>query len=1633
VTKSIFYRVMVYLPLLFFHNAIYANIGTPQVTVTPNQTNTYASYTINTVTGYGDTDLRANVDSIIIVFNASTQLPLTIDPSLVTVNNTASNAVSVSGQRVAILTPVYVEKNGRGSITVVIDVSAEIQNPSSAANYTLQAATTRGQDTPLITSNPYTISASSSTVTAAAVTPNPSVAGESASYTIGFNVGSAGFLTANVDNIMIAFPALTTVPDGILSGVTVNGTTAFASASNDTVTITTPVTINNNGPVEVVFAVGAGLQNPSTEGYYNINVQTSAEQTYVISDMYGISAVTALSITSITSKPEMVNQSGEFKFNFRTSSSGALAANNDTIGVLFQQNSFIPSDLSLANVSISSGGFSDNAAAISVLKSDATDDDSVLITTPINVGNSSDVELTLSSTAGYLNPSVAGNYSLRLYTSQDTGVVQSNPYAVANTTTKVSQALVTPANNAVSAVTSYTVNFNLGSLGRLKPGESTITLTFNSAYTLQTDPATYYNACTIAVGGETPVAIPTANISANNTAKTVQITVPVSVITSNGENIVLVIAGSSNPIQNPAAPNNYVLGVKTSVEASNVNSLSYNIGGTPITIHSVTVATPNVNDTSQYSFNITVQKSMKANDNDWVRIVFPQGTSLPAIIATSNMTIQGVQPSLISINQGTRTLTANIGANINASANFDVIISQAANIINPVIPSSSFYKVTMNTSQDLVPVTSAAYTISGNNTQVTSVSGTAAPAVINATNIAFTVYFTTSSVGKIAGGQAAGSSTITVDFDSSTIIPSSITASTVGVNSIPCTEVSVIRSDSGGVVEITVPNGVTINNSTAAVVQFNVNAGLDNGSTAGTYNLTVKTSSDTVYSSKAGTEGDYTLTESQDLYIVSVTPNPATQNAAASYSVKFTTGSSGALAPGDSIHLLFPSNTYIPGVINKNDITVNGTSLSGNPAVLNDTVMIIRTPVTIANLTAVTVLINQSSGILNPTTVKSYRLKLMTSAEAGPFLSPLYNITQTSTTVSAAEVMVDNPAPNERSMYTIEFSTGGNGKLNAGTGTITATFNNSTTVDGTADNYDSTYIYVDGVYTEIPEETHIAVDGKAVTFTVPSGVSIDNNDNVGIIINRIGSTDPILNPVANGEYTLQVRTSIETTNITSNSYVISDAPPVTNITVSLSPNIANAASADTVTFQVQNALTGGSGTVTIRFPFNTYVPVSMSTANVRVASAASNPTSFSDASAVAVSPATRTVTITVPNDVTATHYVRVAFLSGAGLQNPSIYGNYTLQVRTSAQPLYSTSASYNVAASNTMISDLHLTITPGLPDTLAEHRYEFYTGSRGRLVSGVSTIYLLIPYNGIFDFGAPATSKVTVNSTAAAAVQLIEDVSGYDTLIVTVPASVTIGNSSQVTVIIDETAGLRTPATTYPPSYLVYTSVETTVTSIDVALPVSLLSFTASCIENKVILDWITSSELFNAHWLVERKELSAEEVDKINSSQLTVMNSENPFERISKIEGQGNTSEETQYSFIDGKVEQGKVYAYRLADVSFNGSVNYHDPLIQDVPLPKTYALEQNYPNPFNPVTMIKYQLPAPSRVKLKIYNILGQEIKKLVDENIKAGNYKIQWDGKNEHNRQVASGIYIYRIEVKSLDGKQKFSKSLKMINLK
>jgi hypothetical protein len=185
-------------------------------------------------------------------------------------------------------------------------------------------------------------------------------------------------------------------------------------------------------------------------------------------------------------------------------------------------------------------------------------------------------------------------------------------------------------------------------------------------------------------------------------------------------------------------------------------------------------------------------------------------------------------------------------------------------------------------------------------------------------------------------------------------------------------------------------------------------------------------------------------------------------------------------------------------------------------------------------------------------------------------------------------------------------------------------------------------------------------------------------------------------------------------------------------------------------------------------------------------------------------------------------------------------------------------------------------------------------------------------------------------------------------------------------------------------------------------LPVELTSFSAKEEKGKVVLNWSTATEVNNYGFEVER-------------SLVTGHQSLGNWEKIGFVNGNGNSSSQKEYSFVDDNSIAGNLQ-YRLKQIDTDGGYKYYSQIakvnfsvtgVTENQIPEEYALMQNYPNPFNPATVIKYQIPEESHVTLKVYNIIGQTAATLVDKTQTAGRYNVEFNGEN-----LSAGIYFYKL---------------------
>ncbi len=195
-------------------------------------------------------------------------------------------------------------------------------------------------------------------------------------------------------------------------------------------------------------------------------------------------------------------------------------------------------------------------------------------------------------------------------------------------------------------------------------------------------------------------------------------------------------------------------------------------------------------------------------------------------------------------------------------------------------------------------------------------------------------------------------------------------------------------------------------------------------------------------------------------------------------------------------------------------------------------------------------------------------------------------------------------------------------------------------------------------------------------------------------------------------------------------------------------------------------------------------------------------------------------------------------------------------------------------------------------------------------------------------------------------------------------------------------------------------------------VPVELNSFTAVLTGKDVLLKWSTATELNNKGFEVERRNVTGNGDGEI----------------IAFVPGKGTYTGKSYYSYVDPVPASGK-YIYKLYQLDLDGTRNDEGSIEIDVNnLPREFSLGQNYPNPFNPVTTIKYSIPMDSRVKITIFNSLGQVVEEIPEQNLAAGFYDEEWSAGTN-----SSGVYYYSLEAIPQNSGNKFYSVKKMLLLK
>lgn len=310
---------------------------------------------------------------------------------------------------------------------------------------------------------------------------------------------------------------------------------------------------------------------------------------------------------------------------------------------------------------------------------------------------------------------------------------------------------------------------------------------------------------------------------------------------------------------------------------------------------------------------------------------------------------------------------------------------------------------------------------------------------------------------------------------------------------------------------------------------------------------------------------------------------------------------------------------------------------------------------------------------------------------------------------------------------------------------------------------------------------------------------------------------------------------------------------------------------------------------------------------------------------------------------------------------------------------------------------------------------DFRNGGYGSFVGYFPDFAMLMSHSADTVYVDNDSTMFTVNVPG---VKLYDDVANFTAVVTPTPASGTItvtpvGSGSLSTFPGAVQFWARTSGSVTPGNYTItFTGAgpqgipvhrRTVTLHVSNVIPVEMVSFNASISNESVDLSWVTATELNNRGFEVER---SIE-----NNSKRT------EYEKIGFVDGYGTTASQQVYSFSDKQVSQPGRYFYRLKQVDYDGSFEYSTELAVDVNKPLVFNLDQNYPNPFNPSTTIKYSVPVTEHVTIKVFDILGNEVTTLVNEQKEAATYEITFDAS-----QLSSGVYFYKINAGSFSDTKK-----------
>lgn len=1179
--------------------------------------------------------------------------------------------------------------------------------------------------------------------------PTPNTAGSNAQQRIRF----LNTVTVPVGGrIEITFPSgfnLTAGGDWLAADITLNLQGIGASVS-DVMVVGQKISFGLAGAAsgvgfqEIILAAPKIL-NPPSPGLYTISLSTydtpaNSSRVLETATSSQFEIVSSMTRAAIIVEPVSAGANAQYTIRFKLGSgtSKSLYA-GDRIKLEFDFN--IPG---FANATTVPGTITRDKVTINgtTLTTDPIIDSAgipgiskavIQIVAPQNITSSStsgaEIVIIFALSSGIINPSgTPWERSLCVTTLRSNGTsiiegpLESNYYSV-RTSLGSPKVMVRPEQVGLNA--EYHLILSLGSNGELLANSGRIDVTFPDGTVIPP------NISSSSIRVSTSILEPAfpcgagiglsfdPQIVGNKVSFVVPVTIP-------SNNFACIVFQASAGIYNPTTPGNYSLRISTSSEPTIISSSIYSIKAAGAS--SVIVDPNKSRETASYTirFNIGVGGAIypygTGGIDKYIMITFPVGFVIPAAIPKEYIRVNGISLADAVIIAGQKITLATPIVLDNGTAVVVEIMKQAG-IRNPNIEETpEFYNLIVETDKekDANRISTDSFYIYTSISDLIVTPTTPGSGVVSRYDITF-------SLGDVDEGLDPAD-TVYLEFPAGTVLPTFIASNNIQLVRVVPNDIFYPSSVliQGQKISLTLPVGFTLAQMADMKIVFLQSAGIRNPDTPGAYRLTAYTSKEDV----PVASNLYTIGSTAGEVQVKVEPNVTryctTAGDGAEYTIRFLTGTSGGLATGQNMYVVFPPSytaAYLPANIPAGRILVNGILTSMNSTVAAAPVpqfptgsrrVTIPTPVAIANQSYVEITFLPSANVDNPVvsiTPQPYYLSVYTDPEPSA-ISGIYYLVSAISGIGAGcnlpiGVTVTNASAGSGSGMNIQFQTGAVGSLTPGVDKISIKFPEDTKIptyiSGT---YVTMNVGVDNFAGSI-SVLNPTVSGQTMQFDVPYGLpAIAADTQVYIYITQGAG---LINPSIPGNYHLMMNTTKETTEVKSVEYNIQYVA-ISKPTVFVNPNFVSAEAEYTIKFY-----TGSYGGINVGDPIYMQFPTGTVLPNPAI-----NPilpqyitvNGIPCTIANTVVPATRSLTLYSPVMIAGNSAVNIVIDKDGKIRNPAAAGDqyvlelWTLREGSASNPFLSNYYEILLADRPT---EAVVTVMPCTPFSTTTMTFEIYT------------------------------------------------------------------------------------------------------------------------------------------------------------------------------------------------------------------------------------------------------------------------------------------------------------------------------------